>query len=497
MQLNNDPGVHAQFFRRSRFVLFFLLISRLLSMYFVPLNDSTEARYGEIARIMQETGNWITPMHHYGVPFWAKPPLSTWLSAIAMKWFGVNELVVRLPGLLLSIGILWLVWNIAKKRSGELVAMTAVLVLAGSFYFFLDAGTVMTDPALLFCTTLIITAFWQAVVNCSKPWAYLFFVGLGLGLLAKGPIALVLTGMPIFIWIVWHQQWRAVWQRLPWIWGTLLMLAIALPWYLLAEASTPGFINYFIIGEHFYRFLKPGWDGDKYGFAHIAPYGMIWVYMLIGIMPWTLLIGPWLVRHCETLPKLCKDNDGWVHYLLLCTFVPLIFFTFARNIIYPYVFPCLPAFALLFAEIAHRKGLMPRDQQRIVSFAAISGIIFLIGTALFIVKPELIAKSQNRVVAAWKNYHPAPGSRLIYWASKLEYSAQFYSTGIAEATLNAAVLEKLLSNALENYVVTDSDIHVPLPKTLLPRLTKVTSVQILKRHLDIYKYIPPTKENQN
>src|SRR6185369_1388999 len=64
---------------------------RLATLDAYPLMDSTESRYAEIARKMQETGNWITPQFDYGVPFWGKPPLSTWLAAAAMSLFGVNE----------------------------------------------------------------------------------------------------------------------------------------------------------------------------------------------------------------------------------------------------------------------------------------------------------------------------------------------------------------------------------------------------------------------
>ena len=95
-------------------------------MFFIPLMDSTEARYAEISRIMFETNNWITPMHHYGDPFWAKPPLSTWLSALSMKAFGVTAFAARVPGLLLSIMILSLVWFVAKQRSGKTVALKSI-----------------------------------------------------------------------------------------------------------------------------------------------------------------------------------------------------------------------------------------------------------------------------------------------------------------------------------------------------------------------------------
>ena len=312
----------------------------------------------------------------------------------------------------------------------------------------------------------------------------MFFAGLGLGLLAKGPIALVLTGMPIFFWVLRHKQrWIALWERLPWVAGSLLMLLIALPWYVLAELRTPGFINYFIVGENFHRFLDPGWGGDKYGFAHTAPLGMIWVYALLGIFPWSMVGFAWLIHHGKKLPDLCKDNDGWVSYLLLCTLVPLGFFTFSSNIIYPYVFPSLPAFALLFAELMKRSHLDVTAEKRVVSFAAITGVIFLLVSTLFIVKPEWVSKSQYRIVAAFKNEAPAAKSKLIYWSNKTDYSARFYSAGRVVATLNPNKLRRLLSNHVENYVVINSDQKSLIPDDLLSRLTEITTIQMLKNKL--------------
>ena len=62
-----------------------------------PLTETTEARYGEIARKMLETGNWVTLLNTYDSPFWAKPPLYAWLSASSMYVFGINEFAARLP----------------------------------------------------------------------------------------------------------------------------------------------------------------------------------------------------------------------------------------------------------------------------------------------------------------------------------------------------------------------------------------------------------------
>jgi len=469
----NEAQHYIKFFSNSLYVLGFLFICRIISICFIPINDPTEARYGEIARKMLETGNWVTLQHDYGVPFWAKPPLSTWFSALSMKVFGVNEFAARLPGLLLSIGILWLIWGLAKKHSGSVVAMVSVLVLVSTLYFFIDAGAVMTDPSLLFCTTLSIVAFWYAFVDRNKLWSYVFFIGLGLGLLAKGPIAIVLVGMPLFFWVLLRNAWVNLWNRLPWIKGTLITAAIALPWYVLAELRTPGFLNYFIVGENISRFLKPGWTGDKYGLAHNEPWGKIWVYAIAGIFPWSIIGPTWLVKYWKKIPSFYQDEDGWMSYLILCMVVPLLFFTFASNIIYPYVFPSLPAFALVFAETWNRSSKFEASTQWIIRLSVISGLIFLGATLLFQLAPEMVAKTQKPIVSSWIKRHPATGSNLVYWDYGTSFSAQFYSAGKVKSTKDSAVLCKLLSNNLDNYIAINSKEVSQIPNDLFAKCTVV------------------------
>ena len=489
MNKTNDELINQNFVKNAWFVLIFLLLCRIVASYFIPLNDSTEARYGEIARKMLETGNWVTLQHDYGIPFWAKPPLSSWLSAISMKLFGVNEFAVRLPGLLLSISILALIWDLAKKHSGVVIATAATVILAGTFYFFLDAGTVMTDPALIFCTTLALVAFWHALVECNKLWSYVFFIALGLGLLAKGPIAIVLVGIPLFFWVLLRNEWVNLWNRLPWIKGTLILLAIALPWYVLAEIRTPGFLNYFIVGEHLNRFLTPGWAGDKYGMAHDAPKGMIWLYAIAGIFPWSLLGGSWLIRYGKKLPSLCNDEDGWMSYLLLCMLSPLLFFTFASNIIYPYVFPALPAFALFFAEIWYRFNPSLASSKWLLKLSMLCGLFFLMATFVFMIRPDLVSKTQKPVVTAWIHQQPTPGSSLIYWDYNTQFSAQFYAAGKVKSVREVGALCKLLSNNSDNYlVINDADV-AQIPTGLFSKFTLVHT-QVFKNNKFMLMHCP-------
>ena len=85
-----------------------IVIFRFIITGAIPLLDKTEARYSEISRIMQETGEWVVLQIDYNVPFWAKPPLSTWMSAMSFELFGVSELTARLPSFLLGVSMLFI-----------------------------------------------------------------------------------------------------------------------------------------------------------------------------------------------------------------------------------------------------------------------------------------------------------------------------------------------------------------------------------------------------
>ena len=180
-----------------------VLAVRLATLGAYPLTDSTEARYAEIARKMVETGQWLVPQFAYGVPFWGKPPLSTWLSAAAMVAIGVGEFAARLPSFLLLLASCMPVAWLAHLRDGRDHALWTLALFASIALVFIAGGAVMTDPALALGTTLSMAGFWVAVSGPDRQRAgaaAAFFGGLAIGLLAKGPIAAVLTFLPIGAW---------------------------------------------------------------------------------------------------------------------------------------------------------------------------------------------------------------------------------------------------------------------------------------------------------
>ena len=411
-------------------LLALLLVVRLAAMAGLPLMDTTEARYGEIGRKMAETGDWVTPWYDVGVPFWGKPPLSFWATAASMRWLGISEFAARLPHLLCGGLIAALVWQFARRRSGMREAVLAVAILAGSALFYVSVGAVMTDTVMVLCTTAALHGFWFALHGADsadrRRQAWLFFLALGLGLLAKGPVAVVLSGLPILVWAGMQKRWRETWQALPWLRGSALALAVAAPWYGLAEQRTPGFLDYFIIGEHWHRFVTPGWSGDRYGHAHQMPIGTIWVYAWGALLPWSVLLPAvaWFRRRRAPV----KDEQASLRlYLWLWALGPLIFFTAARNIIWTYALPAVPAASLLMARWLALKT--PRAEAWVAAGLTASLLGAMFGFGRLGLDRHQDERSARHLVKAYLA-EARPGEPLLFQEHR-PYSASFYSRGRA------------------------------------------------------------------
>jgi 4-amino-4-deoxy-L-arabinose transferase-like glycosyltransferase len=451
--------------RGERWLLAILVVAlaiRIATLGAYPLMDNTEARYAEIARKMVETGNWVTPQFRYGVPFWSKPPLSTWFAAASYLALGVNAFAARFASLLPSLGVIWLTWMLAgSRRGGREHKLKAALVLMTTPLFFVSAGAVMTDPALILGTTLSMAGFWLAVTrsgSTGRVWGWLFFVGLAVSLVAKGPVGAVLTLGPIGVWTLWKGGIANVWRRLPWIGGLALTIALALPWYLMAEARTPGFLDYFIIGEHWKRYTESGWKGDMFGTAHARPRGMIWVYAMLTTLPWSAVwLGIYLKLRRSGRTATTSPDDGWRAYLWLWLLASPVFFTPAPNILATYVLPGLPAFALLVAEAWTELGDEGR-LDRATKFYGLVMPVLMVAAVLFVLPRVAPTYSHQRIVGEYFARRSSPAQELVY-LDEAPLSAAFYAYGKVTTATSVTDLARYFRDGKQDYfVLTDGQL---------------------------------------
>lgn len=414
----------------------------------MPFVDTSEPRYAEIARLMAVSGDWITPWFTPDEPFWGKPPLAFWLQAVAIKAFGLAEFSVRLASLPAMIGTVWLCHALGRRMISRDAANWSMLILATMLLPAAAAGAVLTDPFLAFGVALSMTAFYMAIETPSWGWRYGFFAGLAIGLLAKGPLAVVLVAGAIVPWSIWQRPagspWRAHAPRLPWIGGIALLVLLVLPWYIAAEIKTPGFLRYFILGEHFHRFVDPGWSGDRYGYPKDRPYGSIWLEWMLASLPWGVigvLAVLWRWRNAEARRQamfVTIRDPRWSYLLIWAAATPMLF-TFSRNVIWTYVLPALPPVALMLA--AGMPGAPGRARRKgILACLMLVPLAFLVvGIAgVFDVERFKTAKGLVEQADALK----APGETL-YFAGEVPFSARFYTRGTAEP-IDIARLDEVL-----------------------------------------------------
>lgn len=439
-----------------------LLGLRLLSLACYPLTDNTEARYAEIGRVMWSQGDWVTPWFDAGVPFWGKPPLSFWTTAVSFGLFGVNEFAARLPHFLTGLLVGWLTWAWGSQWSKQ-AAMTTVALLAGSSLMLLASGAVMTDMVLLLGCTLVMRGFWLGLhgdPDQQTREGWLFFIGLAIGLLAKGPLILVLAGLPIGLWTLWHGQWMRVWRALPWLRGLAMMTLLVLPWYVLAEMRTPGFLDYFLVGEHWHRFVTPGWAGDRYGGAHQAARGTIWLYAWVALLPWSLVlpVAAWYWRKAR-LPRPATPTEASLRwYLAIWALAPALFFTMAGNILWTYVLPALPAVALLLGR--YLSALPdPRSVNRLLAGGLWLMSVLLVGLVVGLNLRQAQDWHTNKHLVAHYDASAKthPPAALIFYPVR-PYSAAFYSQGRALHFRTPEVLMQRLSEGPAYLAIKTADL---------------------------------------
>jgi 4-amino-4-deoxy-L-arabinose transferase-like glycosyltransferase len=356
---------NALFRTHAVFLFVFMLLVRLATLTFPDLVDTTEGRYAGVAQLMLQRDDWVTPwIHLQGVdkPYLGKPPLHFWLEQISFLIFGYNNFAARLPSVISLVGIGIALWVACSALIGAQAAVISVAVLGSSCMAFFLGGSVVLDVTLTLGITLALVGFLLA--ERGTRFGYLFFAGMGLGVLVKGPLASVLVIGIIAPWAVLYRLSQKSWpphlSKLPLLSGALLFLAIVVPWYIWAEIRNPGFLKYFLWNENFGRYLKTDY-GDEYGNGHRQPFGAAWGMFFLAVFPWSVVISAALIGKAKRIftreTVVAVIRDPLLLFALSWTLSSLVLLLGARQYTATYVFPSIPGFALLMATLWSRQGL--------------------------------------------------------------------------------------------------------------------------------------------
>ncbi|MBX7138991.1 MAG: glycosyltransferase family 39 protein [Oligoflexia bacterium] len=364
--------------------IFLLFCTRIFCATLLPLTDPSEARFARMAQRMLELDDWTIPRIDLkqlpDEPYLSKPPFQVWLVAGVLNSLGSSDWAVRIPSLVEACLTLILCWGFGRAYLGTNGAFLGTLILASSLGFFLLSAGLTTDIALCAEVSLALVLFYCATQMHPAHRVFSLFgcgAALGMGLLTKGPVALILFLVICGLWtLIRRRTWPLSLVQSAIIFVTAL--ALALPWYLSAELRVPGFLRYFLIDENILRFLTHD-AGVRYGSVKSRPYGTIWILLLAMMLPWSIgLVRSFIGRNRALVIKSVRDSD-LLSFLLAWGLGSAVFFTFARNVLPTYVLPSLPGWALLYAGLAEQRSPAWYDMHcRRASLWAIAVLWFLV-----------------------------------------------------------------------------------------------------------------------
>jgi 4-amino-4-deoxy-L-arabinose transferase-like glycosyltransferase len=372
----------------------------------IGLVDETEPLFAEAARQMTLTGDWITPYFN-GETRFDKPPLIYWLMAVAYRTLGVNEWAVRLPSALCAIGLTclgfytlqqfthskeegssatstvrdlrdvseneevrWKPEEETENNNSKLKTPRLPLFFStpwiGAALIALNPQTIawgrtgVSDMLLVGCMCSALLAFFLgytleeqreqaefSTVSASRfpnKWYLTFYVLIALAILAKGPVGIVVPALIVGCFGLYLGNFRQLWREMRPVSGILIILAIALPWYIfviLANGQT--YIDSFFGYHNFQRFTGVV---NK----HSAPWYFYFFVVLVGFAPWSIYLPVaiartrfWQRSYWRRQPR-SAQLSLFALFWFGCIFG---FFTIAVTKLPSYVLPLIPAAAIL------------------------------------------------------------------------------------------------------------------------------------------------------
>ncbi len=360
------------------------------SLFTPPLLDDADASHAQAAQHMAQSGDWIT-LKVDGIRYLEKPPLPYWIEAAFYRVFGENAFATRLPNSLAILGCAWLAWLWAGRAWGRRAGFYSALGILTAIGPFLFTRFAIPEAVLSFLLLGALFCFITGLESRRDLRFYGMWAALALATLTKGliaPVFFIAAAVPL---LLLSGQWRR-WRALKPLSGTLLFLAIAAPWHILAGLANPdqghpignhptpgnvhGFWYFYFLNEHVFRFLGTRYPHDY----NRLPFVWYWLAHLIWLFPWSLFLPAvaviaWRTRH-RWMQHLRRDAGQTVDFYLdyaaredVASYVSrlkfrvrsawllglyaafiLLFFSLSTNQEY-YTFPAWPALLILIGGI--------------------------------------------------------------------------------------------------------------------------------------------------
>lgn len=352
-------------------VIILILCSFLFPLGITPLFDLDEGAFSEATREMLEGKNFITTYLNGELRF-DKPILIYWFQSISVSLFGLNEFALRLPSAISSV--LWAIsiFLFTKKYFNSTVALYSVIAFISSFQIALISKAAIADAMLNLYIVLTMFSVYNFYTTRENRYIYITFLFMGLGVLTKGPVAILIPFIVSFLFFTIRNEFSLWLKTIFNIRGILIFLTIAVPWYIL-EYIEQGelFIDGFFFQHNISRFNN-SLEGHSGSYLYFIP------ILIFGMMPFSGI----LLKSFSKFKEYLKDDIKL--FLIIWFLFVFIFFSFSNTklphyIIYGYT-PLFIIIGLSLNELSH-------SDKSYFNLLFLSPIIFL---GIFLLLPYIL-----------------------------------------------------------------------------------------------------------
>lgn len=338
-----------------------------------PFFDKGEPREALAVQDIVQRGEWLVPLKVATIP--SKPPLMHWSAALVTKMTGsLTEATIRFPSAFYAtLGVLLIYW-LGRQIFDGTTALLGAAILATTMVYQDQALSARVDMTMCFFITASLALFYALYRGYLKRplWFYVFYIVVGIGTLAKGPLGVLLPALIAASLALAERRWNMI-HKFCFHPGVILTLVLATGWYVVAVTrGGEGFFDRQILDENLSRFV--GGSGHSQPIYYYVPY-----LFTLG-MPWGMFL-PLLLW--DVFKTRLQTGDHRL-FLKLWVLVMFVFFSISVGKRAVYLLPLYPALSLLLAAWFYDAGSAQKGRlivYRIIAIlAALTGALLLVIT---------------------------------------------------------------------------------------------------------------------
>jgi hypothetical protein len=300
--------------------------------------------HAQITREMAVSGDWITP-HLNAVRYFDKPPLLYWLSLLPFGVLGYTPAAARFWPAVGAVAVAMLTTVLGARLDGPRTGLIAGLVVIANLEMFVYGRLMKPDTVFVALIVLAFVAFARVCLGGGHGAVVLCGAALGLAVLAKDVLGALGPAAAMAVCLAGPHDVRLGWRRIASL-AAVVLAAVAVPWYLMMEARSPGFLWYTVVDNHLLNFTRERvFPDEDVPLSALEFLGVT----AVGFFPWTLALPVALTRTLRAPGRTAADRL-WL-MLALWTSGVVALFTLSPFKLSHYALPAFSAMALLVARV--------------------------------------------------------------------------------------------------------------------------------------------------